>query len=100
MKKLPKLYTNSFNEKIDNSLEYTTVREEVIEGNKLTKYEINKKIDMIFKSKNYIYKINVLIKFNDKEFNTTLIGKTKDNLITIDNELIKISDIYDIKKVD
>jgi len=96
MKKLPKLFTNSFNEKIDNSKEYTTVREKVIEENKLTKYEINKKIDMIFKSKNYIYKVNVLIKFNDKELNTTLIGKTKDNLITLDNKLIKISDIYDI----
>jgi len=96
MKKLPKLFTNSFNEKIDNSKEYTTVREKVIEENKLTKYEINKKIDMIFKSKNYIYKVDVLIKFNDREINTTLIGKTNDNLITIDNKLIKISDIYDI----
>jgi len=100
MKKLPKLFTNSFNEKIDNSKEYTTVREKVIEENKLTKYEINKKIDMIFKSKNYIYKVDVLIKFNDREINTTLIGKTNDNLITIDNKLIKISDIYDIKKID
>ena len=100
MKKLPKLFTNSFNEKIDNSKEYTTVREKVIEENKLTKYEINKKIDMIFKSKNYIYKVDVLVKFNDKELNTTLIGKTSDNLITLDNKLIKISDIKDIKLID
>lgn len=100
MKKLPKLYTNTFNKKIDNSIEFTRVKEKKLEGNKLTKYEINKKIDMIFKSKNYIYKVNVIIKLNNKELNTTLIGKTNDNLITIDNNLIKISDIYDIKKVD
>lgn len=100
MKKLPKLYTNTFNKKIDNSIEFTTVREEIIKEDKLTNYDINKKIDMIFKSKNYIYKVDVLIKFNDKELNTTLIGKTNDNLITLDNKLIKISDIYDIKLID
>ena len=100
MKKLPKLYTNTFDKKIDNSKEYITVRESVVEEDKLNRYDINKKIDMIFKSKNYIYKVNVLIKFNDREMNATLIGKTNDNLITIDNKLIKITDIYDIKKVD
>lgn len=100
MKKLPKLYTNTFNKKIDNSIEFTTVKEEIIKEDKLTNYDINKKIDMIFKSKNYIYKVDVLIKFNDKELNTTLIGKTSDNLITLDNKLIKISDIKDIKLID
>ena len=100
MKKLPKLYTNTFNKKIDNSIEYTRVKEKILEEDKLNKYEINKKIDMIFKSKDYIYKVNVLIKLNNRELNTTLIGKTNDSLITLDNNLIKISDIYDIKKVD
>ena len=85
MRKLPKLFTNTFDKKIDNSQEYVTVRDEVIETNNLSKYEINKKIDTIFKSKNYIYKINVLIKLKNEEINTTLIGKTNDNLITIDN---------------
>jgi len=99
MKKLPKLYTNTFNKKIDNSIEFTTVKEEIIKEDKLTNYDINKKIDMIFKSKNYIYKVDVLVKFNDKELNTTLIGKTSDNLITLDNKLIKISDIKDIKLI-
>lgn len=100
MKKLPKLYTNTFNKKIDNSIEFTRVKEKILEEDKLNKYDINKKIDMIFKSKNYIYKVKVLIKLSDKELNTTLIGKTNDSLITLDNKLIKISDIYDIKKVD
>jgi len=100
MKKLPKLFTNTFNKKIDNSKEFTTIRENIVEEDKLSKYDINKKIDMIFKSKDYIYKVNVLIKYSDRQINTTLIGKTNDSLITIDNTLIKITDIYDIKKVD
>ena len=57
MKELPKLYTNTFNKKIDNSQEYTTVTEKSLEESKPNKYEINKKIDNIFKSNNYIYKI-------------------------------------------
>ena len=97
MKKLPKLYTNTFNKKIDNSKEFTRVKEYYVEEDKLNKYDINKKIDIIFKSKNYIYKVDVLIKLYNNELKTTLIGKTKDSLITIDNKLIKISDIYDIK---
>lgn len=101
MKKLPDLYTNTFDKKIDNSLEYITIPNEVIETNTdLSKYTINKKIENIFKSKNYIYKIKVEISYQDRSIIKTLIGKTKNNLITIDNELIKINDILDIKKVD
>ena len=100
MKKLPKLYTNTFNKKIDNSKDFTTIRDNIVEEDKLSTFDINKKIDMFFKSKDHIYKVNVLIKYSDREMNTTLIGKTNDNLITLDNKLIKISDIYDIKKVD
>lgn len=100
MKKLPELFTNIFDKKIDNSQEYATVTNEIKEKNKLSKYEINKKIDNVFKSKNYIYKINVNIKLNDKEINTSIIGKTSTHLITIDNKLINIDDIIDIKKVD
>lgn len=100
MKELPKLYTNTFDKKIDNSQEYTTVTEKNIEETKPTKYEINKKIDNIFKSNNYIYKIKTKLFLKNGERTETLIGKTNNNLITIDNELININDIRDIKKVD
>lgn len=100
MKKLPKLFTCSLDKKIDNSKEYITVKEEFIENTKINKYDLNKKIDTIFKSKNYIYKINVIIKLKDNDINTTIIGRTKDNLITLDNKYIKVTDIYDIKIVD
>lgn len=101
MKKLPDLYTNTFNKKIDNSLEYITIPNKIIENKTaLSKYELNKKIENIFKSKNYIYKIKVEITQKDKITTETIIGKTKNNLITIDNKLISINDILDIKKVE
>ena len=102
MNKLPDLYTNSFDKKIDNSLEYITIKnvEEQEINNTKNKYDIREKIDNLFKSKNYIYKIKAEITLENEKIIRTLIGKTKNNLITIDNKLINIKDIIDIKKVD
>ena len=56
------------------------------------------KINNLFKSNKYIYKINVNIKTKSRDFDTTIIGKMNNNLITIDNNLIPIKDIVDIKE--
>ena len=61
-------------------------------------FPILQKINSIFTSSNYIYKADVEIKLKDKTINKRVIGKNKTHLITIDNELISISDILDIKK--
>ena len=79
---------------------YITIKNDNTPLEKPSKYELNKKIDNIFKSNDYIYKIKVNITLKDKEIICTLIGKTNNNLITIDNKLINIKDIIDIKKVD
>ena len=99
MTKLPKLYTNSFNKKIDNSMEYTKVKDSIKNEIVYNKYDINKKIDKLFKSNNYIYKIDVEIILINDTIKCTIIGKTKNSLITIDNKLISINDILDIKKI-
>ena len=97
MKKLPKLYTNTFDKKIDNSIEYIKINN-IKENEKIySKYTIKEKIDNLFKSKNYIYKINVEIELINGNINCTIIGKTKNSLITLDNNLININDIIDIR---
>lgn len=100
MKKLPNLYTNTFNKKIDNSIDFITIKETEEKEKKLSQQEINKKIDNIFKSTNYIYKIKVLITLENEIITETIIGKKGNNLITINNKLININNIIDIKKVD
>ena len=57
------------------------------------------KINNIFKDENKIYRINCEITFKNGKQNYIIIGRTPNNLITIDKNLIKISDILDIKKV-
>lgn len=64
----------------------------------IPKIDINKKIKTIFSSPNYIYKMNVIIQTRNKTYETTIIGKSKNYLITINNELINIKDIIDINE--
>lgn len=109
-KKLPKVFANKIeknlnnNETIYNSGETTknenTPKEELIENNQKrnTKEQtIIQKINKIFNSRNYVYKIPVKIEMQDTEIITKIIGKNKNNIITMDNELIKIEDIKNIE---
>ena len=100
MKKLPDLFTNTFDKKIDNNEEYITIKNNNTDTKKYTKYEILKKIDNIFKSTDYIYKTKVNITLKDGVIKRKIIGKNAVHLITIDNELIPIGDIIDIKFAD
>lgn len=95
MKKLPKIYKNEINKNIKNNKEYCYL-------DSLTKEDeasIREKIDSIFNGMGYSYNIPVTVKTKDREYKTSLVAKTKNNLITLDNDTIKISDIItlDIK---
>lgn len=94
MNNLPNVFANKFNNKIDKNQEYTTIKEH--REKHLTKNEIEKKINNIFKANQYIYKIKVEIETNKGIEEKTLVGKNNNSLITIDNELIDINSIKDI----
>ena len=89
-KKIPKVFANKIDRKIENNEVFKddTIKEDIL--------DINSKINNIFKSKDYIYKVDVNIKLKDGVVSKRVIGKRNDYLITMDNELIKISDILDI----
>ena len=102
--KLPGVFANKINKKIKNNNEiYMTTKEtqnkeeKNNEKMKFNEKTIEQKINEIIKSNKYIYKIPVMIKLNDKVVETNIIGKNKTNIITINNELIKIEDIKDIE---
>lgn len=55
---------------------------------------INRKIKDIFSSPNYVYKADVSIQMNDgTSMKKTIIGRTNNSLITMDDELIDVSKI-------
>ena len=100
--KLPKIYVNKIEKKLNNNEQiYNTMSksEEKISEKKDKEQSINIKINKIFNTRKYVYKIPVKIKMKetDNEIKTRIIGKTKKHLITIDNELIEIEKIKDIE---
>ena len=110
-KKLPKVFANSIEKELNNNervfyersnnVEYES-NEDVTKLNNKNKisseFTINQKINKIFGSSRYVYKADVEIKLkNGDVVNKKIIGRNKIELITMDNELIKILDIDDIK---
>ena len=90
----PKVYANKIDKKIDNSQEFTTINDRTNEP--ITKAELDKKINNIFKSDKYIYKIKVQIETDKGLIEKTLVGKNNIGLITLENEIINYNTIKDI----
>ena len=103
-KELPKVFANSIDKKLNNneSIYYEKSDKQVIEKEEPKKsllsdsFNINQKINKIFGSSRYVYKADVDITLKNGKVSKKVIGRNKNELITMDNELIKISDILDI----
>lgn len=104
MSELPRMYHNKIdkdlnnNERVfstlDSSIKTTNISSNFINNrNNLT---VEQKIVNIFNSPNYIYKIDVVIVTDNNKVIKRIIGKNKNNLITMDNEYIPINTIRDI----
>ena len=102
MKDLPKVFQNSIDKKFNNN---SSVYYSSNDNRNLNTQEVKdnrtilQKINEIFSSPNYVYKANVEITLKDKKVTKRIIGRNKDFIITMDNTLIPISDIVDIKSV-
>ena len=102
-KKLPEVFANKFENKIGNNEEvfYSKDMErsqsESSESTEKPLKNVNQKIKDIFNSPNYVYKADVILTLKDSTLNKRIIGRNSTHLITIDNELIPISDIVDIE---
>lgn len=99
-KKLPKVFANPVEKTTNRSVAYSK-KEEVVPEKKstpvLTGQTIYQKLNTIFNSTKYVYKADVVIKTKDGTLTKKIIGKNQNHLITIDNELIPLSDIIDIE---
>ncbi len=97
-KDLPNVFPGQIGEDVNNTQEifYSKENRTSIETDNLS---ISSKINRIFNSPNYIYKKEVLIKMNGIEEKKIIIGKTPTTLLTMDNEVIDINKIEDIKIV-
>ena len=95
-KKLPKVFANKIDGKTGNNEDvyYSHDERKVNTAQKPTL----KKEKKIFNSTSYIYKADVKITLKNGSINKRIVGRNSTHLITIDNELIPITDILDIEK--
>ncbi|MBR1376437.1 MAG: hypothetical protein IJ565_01350 [Bacilli bacterium] len=96
------VFANKISKVIKNNEEvyYSKDEKDVIsndESRKIKEKNIYQKLNSIFSSKNYIYKADVIIITKTGEIKKRVIGKNSQYLITMENELIPIVDIIDIK---
>lgn len=96
MKKLPKIYQNKIDKNIFNNKEKCYVETNKHIGESADEMDIS--LDEVFSGLGYSYNIPLIIKTIEKEYKTSLIAKTKKNIVTIDNEVIPINEIISIKK--
>ena len=97
MNNLPKVTAFEIKEKLNNSQERFYGSNDYINNEKPR--NIMSKINDIFSDSNYVYKSNVRITLKDDTKDEVIIGRTKDELLTIKGDKIKIDNIIDIKKM-
>ena len=99
MKDLPKVFQNNFNKKFENNNSVFYSHSNFSKKELSDSISIKQKINDIFSSPNYVYKANVEITLKDKQINKRIIGRNKDYIITMDNSVIPINDIVDIRSI-
>ena len=88
----PRLFKNE-NVNVNNNLEYTTLKNIEEKDN-----EVEDVLNSIFNSFNSIYNTKVEIVLNDRVIYTKIISRTRNNIMTINREIIPIKDIVSITK--
>ena len=100
-KKLPKVFANKIDKNLNNNetVYYNKNEERKIEEKESLSsiLTVNQKINQIFSSTRYVYKADVIITTKNGKINKRIIGRNRNELITMDNEVINVNDIIDIE---
>ena len=111
MKKLPKIYQNESIKKINNNKSVfdslkddlnridkeKRIKEESQEELEFKGLSVRDKLNELINQKSYIFNTKISLVFSDHEESTQIAGVVNNHIITMDNKIIKIDDIKDIK---
>ena len=96
--KLPKIFKKDISkEHIHNTkTSYASDSKRITKNTNYDKLTVEEKIRKLFRSTKYVFNIGVIIKTSKKDYDTKIIGKVKNSIITYDNDIIPIVEIEDI----
>ena len=93
--KLPKIFKKDITKDHMNNTKFTSISK----TSRISSYDnlsVDDKIKKLFRSTKYVFNIGVIIKTNKKDYDTKIIGKVKNSIITYENDIIPIVEIEDI----
>lgn len=100
--KLPNVFVNVNDNINDNNVSYYYSKngKNILQKKEAfsNRIKINKKIDELFNSTKFVYKLPVLITLEDEKIDTVIVYKNKNELVTMDNRVIKVEEILDINE--
>lgn len=96
-KDLPRVFVNPINKEINNNLDiyYKDRGFKEVQNN----IDITKKINQIFASASHVYTSKVKITTANDTFETTIVGKSGSDLLSLNGERIHIDSIQNIEKI-
>ena len=99
----PKLFKPVIDKKLNNNRNSYYSLFDNLDINHIKKKKVNNiepidKLNELFNRNNYIFNIPVLIKTNEKTYNTKIAGKMGNSIITTSSESILIKDIISIEE--
>lgn len=104
MKKLPKIYHSEIKSKKNNLSMYDSLKNNDLEENTtnnlkidLSNLSVKEKLQKLMNQNNYIFNTKVVLVFQDKEISTSIAGIYNNHIITMDNKIISIDKLIDIK---
>lgn len=96
MKKLPKIYHSEIKSKKNNLSMYDSLKNNNFKID-LSNLSVKEKLQKLMNQNNYIFNTKVALVFQDKEINTSIAGIYNNHIITMDNKIISIDKLIDIK---
>ena len=96
MKDLPNVSAFPIEKKLNNSQERFYGTENILNSKPVN---VISKINQIFASNNHVYKSRVRIKLKNDITEKVIVGKTNTQLLTLNGEKIRITDIIDIERI-
>ena len=97
MKKLPSIYKQEINKKINNNttVYYCTSKNEKKEVENLS---IRDFLDNLFNEDGYIFNKALIIKTKDNTYDTAIVKKESEKIYTLTDNIIRIEDIISIER--
>ena len=97
MKKLPKLFSSKIENVNNNRKVFDSLKDYNIDIKDNNNLSLKDKLKELTSSNTYIFNKEVILVFKDKEVSCHIAGIVNNHIITMDNEIIKIKDLIDIK---